>query len=178
MIFCEVITSLKSCRIKCLLEEISNDWDKLNLAAKVLVLIGIFLFVATIFLALFKHGEQTLYKSIEVIFRSSLASVFGFILSSNIKNVCKEGLKNSTINNETYVNEDCKDICNKNIYYYNEGNSVQIIIALITSIISGIVILTIYILNIEIDTEVLSQFRDFMCMSIGFLLGESKIRKL
>ena len=74
-------------------------------------------------------------------------------------------------------NEEHKDICERiREYDYGDGNSVQISIALIITVISAIVILIIYKNNIHTDRVILSQFRDLMFTSIGFLLGECKIR--
>ncbi|WP_195251492.1 hypothetical protein [Romboutsia sp. 1001713B170207_170306_H8] len=164
------------------LTELKTDWDKLNLAAKALVFIGGFLFSTIIFVALYKVYCSEIYKTIEVIFRSSLASVFGFILSSNIKNVKpqnipyveKYSIKEEDIKEED-IKEDCKEVIEKR--YRNEGNSVQIVIAFLVTVISAIVMIIIYVFEITQDVAILSQFRDLMCMSIGFLLGESKIKK-
>ena len=84
---------MKCSRRKALKEEISNDWNKLNLAAQILVLVGGFIFIATVFLAFYKISDDSLYKSVETVFRSCLASIFGFILSSNIKNTEKKSIK-------------------------------------------------------------------------------------
>ena len=88
---------MKSCRIQALIEELIIDWDKLNLAAKLLVYIGFFLIFSTVFISIYKSKNVDLYETIEVIFRTALASVFGFLLSSNIKNSSE---KNSQKNKE------------------------------------------------------------------------------
>ena len=71
---------MKSCRIQALIEELLMDWDKLNLAAKLLVYIGFFLIFATVFISIYKSQNISLYRNIEVIFRTSLSSVFGFFM--------------------------------------------------------------------------------------------------
>ena len=48
---------------------------------KIFVYIGFFLVFSIIFMAIYKSKDTDLYVRIEVIFRISLASVFGFILS-------------------------------------------------------------------------------------------------
>ena len=88
---------MKSCRIQALIEELIIDWDKLNLAAKLLVYIGFFLIFSTVFISIYKSKNVDLYETIEAIFRTALASVFGFFLSSNIKNSSE---KNSQKNKE------------------------------------------------------------------------------
>lgn len=115
-------------------------------------------------------------SEIEVMFRSSLASVFGFILSSNTKNNERRKKGNSLQRSEIKKDEKYEYCERRRDYDYGDGNSVQILIALITSVSSAIVILMIYTKNVNIDISILSQLRDLMCTSIGFLLGESKIR--
>lgn len=115
-------------------------------------------------------------SEIEVMFRSSLASVFGFILSSNTKNNERRKKGNGLQRSEIKKDEKYEYCERRRDYDYGDGNSVQILIALITSVSSAIVILMIYTKNVNIDISILSQLRDLMCTSIGFLLGESKIR--
>ncbi len=162
-------------RIQALKSELKHDWDELNLAAKSLVIIGGLQFAIIIYFAVVDVGSLQISKDIEVIFRSSLASVFGFILSSNTKNSNKKNTGTKSLTRKS--NEEHKDICERiREYDYGDGNSVQISIALIITVISAIVILIIYKNIIHTDSVILSQFRDLMCTSIGFLLGESKIR--
>ena len=165
-------------RIKALKAELKHDWDELNLAAKSLVIIGAIQLGIIIYFSVVDVVSLQISKNIEVIFRSSLASIFGFILSSNTKNnnknMNKKPLTRIGDNEHKY---EYKEVCERiRDYDYGNGNSVQIFIALITTLVSAVVILVIYKNNIPTDTAILSQFRDFMCTSIGFLLGESKIR--
>lgn len=162
-------------------EELKNDWDKLNLAAKVLILIGILVFASSLFIAFYHNASDEIYKSIEVVFRSSLASIFGFLLSSNLKN-SKDYSNNINNNDKGDLDEEGKlnrGDCGEDIEEYNlgEGNSVQLVIAFCICIICTVAILIIYILNLAHDVAAISQLRDLMCSSIGFLLGESKLRK-
>ena len=53
-----VVIYMKSCRIQALIEELLMDWDKLNLAAKLLVYIGFFLIFATVFISIYKSQNQ------------------------------------------------------------------------------------------------------------------------
>ena len=171
---------MKFCRLQALIEELLIDWDKLNLAAKLLVYLGFFLVLSTIFIAICDEKDIDLYNRIEVIFRTSLASVFGFILSSNTKR--KED-KNSyvdkmtiSMDKEKAITEDCKIKKETIKYYYGDGNTVQIIVALLITLIAALVILSIYAFDITKDVVIIVQFRDLMCTSIGFLLGEAKIK--
>ena len=171
---------MKFCRVQALIEELLIDWDKLNLAAKLLVYLGFFLVLSTIFIAICDEKDIDLYNRIEVIFRTSLASVFGFILSSNTKR--KED-KNSyvdkmtiSMDKEKAITEDCKIKKETIKYYYGDGNTVQIIVALLITLIAALVILSIYAFDITKDVVIIVQFRDLMCTSIGFLLGEAKIK--
>ena len=174
----------KDCnRRNSLLKALCNDWDHLNLAFKSLIMIGIVLFIAVITIAFFSNGEIGLKNSIEVVFRSTLASIFGFLLSSNIKQTNENKdivrIKNELESIEKELDEidnsiyehDCEDEVKK--YGYEDGNLVQITIALIVCLVSIIVISIIFITsNIE-NVPAISQIRDLMCSSIGFLLGES-----
>lgn len=162
-------------RIQALRAELKHDWDELNLAAKSLVIIAGLLFIIIIYFAVINTGSLKVSKDIEVVFRSSLASVFGFILSSNTKNNNKKNMGRKSLVRES--DDEYKEMCERiRDYDYGDGNSVQIFIALIITVVSSIVILVIYRNSIPTDSAILSQFRDLMCTSIGFLLGESKIR--
>ena len=164
---------MKSCRIQALIKELIIDWDKLNLAAKILVYIGFFLIFSTVFISIYKSKNVDLYETIEAIFRTALASVFGFLLSSNIKNSSE---KNSQKNKEEAITEECQIKKETDYYYYGEGNTVQVMVALLISVISALIMLGLYIFGFTNNGVMLSQFRDLMCTSIGFLLGEAKIK--
>lgn len=155
-------------------EELKHDWNNINLAAKALIFIGILVFIASLFIAFNQNVSKDIYSSIEVVFRTSLASIFGFLLSSNLKNdnSDKDFLKNSSI---TLGIDDCEE--DREEYNFKEGNSVQLIIAFIICIVCIIAILTIYVLNLAQNIAAISQLRDLMCSSLGFILGESKIKK-
>ena len=168
-----VVIYMKSCRIQALIEELIIDWDKLNLAAKLLVYIGFFLIFSTVFISIYKSKNVDLYETIEAIFRTALASVFGFLLSSNIKNSSE---KNSQKNKEEAITEECQIKKETDYYYYGEGNTVQVMVALLISVISALIMLGLYIFGFTNNGVMLSQFRDLMCTSIGFLLGEAKIK--
>ncbi len=164
-------------RIHALIAVLKHDWDELNLAAKSLVIIGGLLFTIIIYITVSGSLSLQTSKEVEVIFRSSLASVFGFILSSNTKNDNKKSLGRKSLQRRDYEEDECDEMCERiRAYDYCDGNSVQISIALIIAIVSAGVILVIYICSINTDNAILSQFRDLMCTSIGFLLGESKIK--
>ena len=177
---------MKSCRIQALIEELIIDWDKLNLAAKLLVYIGFFLIFSTVFISIYKSKNVDLYETIEVIFRTALASVFGFLLSSNIKNSSeKNSQKNKekllekmtiSMDKEEAITKECKIKKETDYYYYGEGNTVQVMVALLISVISALIMLGLYIFGFTNNGVMLSQFRDLMCTSIGFLLGEAKIK--
>ena len=62
---------MRFCRIQALIEELLMDWDKLNLAAKLLVYIGFFLVFSIIYIAIYKSQNTYLYARIEVIFRKN-----------------------------------------------------------------------------------------------------------
>ncbi len=163
-------------RLRILGIELKKDWDAINLAAKFLVLVAILLMIIIIYFTIDNRTSVTLLNKIQVVFRSSFASVFGFILSSNTKNTCKTTLDNS-MNRLIKHPLDDKEIEEKIIEYnYGDGNTVQILISFVTFAISAMVIFWMYKYDTSIDSAIVSQFRDLMCSSIGFLLGESKIK--
>lgn len=172
---------MKSCRIQALIEELLMDWDNLNLAAKLLVYIGFFLIFATVFISIYKSQNISLYRNIEVIFRTSLASVFGFLLSSSTKCTSQKDRDKIlekmaiSVDKEKAITEECK-VKKETYHYYGEGNTVQVMVALLISIISALVMLGAYTFGFVNDLLIISQFRDLMCTSLGFLLGEAKIK--
>ena len=176
-----VVIYMKSCRIQALIEELLMDWDKLNLAAKLLVYIGFFLIFATVFISIYKSQNISLYRNIEVIFRTSLASVFGFLLSSSTKCTSQKDRDKIlekmaiSVDKEKAITEECK-VKKETYHYYGEGNTVQVMVALLISIISALVMLGAYTFGFVNDLLIISQFRDLMCTSLGFLLGEAKIK--
>lgn len=167
-------------------KELMNDWDELNIAFKALIIIGITLFLVVIGIAFFSDGGSGIKNSLEVVFRSTLASVFGFLLSSNIKNNSKK--KNAEMNKiqaELKKVESELELLDKSIeltdakcsleenYTNKDINIVQIIIAISICIISILVIGLLLITNNLENVPAISQIRDLMCSSIGFLIGES-----
>lgn len=176
-----VVIYMKSCRIQALIEELLMDWDKLNLAAKLLVYIGFFLIFATVFISIYKSQNISLYRNIEVIFRTSLSSVFGFLLSSSTKCTSQKDRDKIlekmaiSVDKENAITEECK-VKKETYNYYGEGNTVQVMVALLISIISALVMLGAYTFGFVNDLLIIYQFRDLMCTSLGFLLGEAKIK--
>lgn len=81
-----------------------------------------------------------------------------------------------SVDKEKAITEECKIKKEKLKYYYGEGNIVQIVVALLIALISSLVILGAYIFSFTENLEIIGQFKDLMCTSIGFLLGEEKIK--
>ena len=80
----------KKCnRIKFLIE-LLKDWDELNLAFKSLLFIGGLMFLIIALLTVFGNEGNISQDSIESMFRTTVSSVFGFLLSSNIKMTIKK----------------------------------------------------------------------------------------
>jgi len=88
-------------------------------------------------------------------------------------------MKTSKINKASTQNNIMRNECEEEIieHNYKEGNMIQIFIALTICIVSIITILTIYVLDITHNIVAITQLRDLMCSAIGFLLGESSIKK-
>ncbi|MEF9990983.1 MAG: hypothetical protein RRZ84_01710 [Romboutsia sp.] len=165
---------MKNNRFRVLKKEIMSDWDKLNIAAKILVIAGALIFMTSIFIAFYDVPSNQITRDIEVIFRSSVASIFGFVLSSNLKN-SKVSQKNIEKYEKALEHESCDKISEK--YNYCDGNSIQLLIAFFICMVTIISTGSVYVFKIDIDPATISQLRDLMCTSIGFLLGESDIRK-
>ncbi|MGL4911407.1 MAG: hypothetical protein ACRC3Y_03150 [Romboutsia sp.] len=176
----------KDCNRKNILKkEFVNDWDELNIAFKLLLCIGLVLFIIVIAIAFFSNGEHGLKNSLEVVFRTTLASVFGFLLSSNIKyNNRKRQMEIEKIESELKNilaeldeldenNTIDKNACDLESLYYDKNiNLVQIIIAFTVCIISIIILGILIVTNNLENVPSISQIRDLMCSSVGFLIGE------
>ena len=81
-----------------------------------------------------------------------------------------------SMDKEEAITEECQIKKETDYYYYGEGNTVQVMVALLISVISALIMLGLYIFGFTNNGVMLSQFRDLMCTSIGFLLGEAKIK--
>ena len=177
----------KNCKRKnILLNKFKYDWDELNISFKALIVIGIVLFLVVILFTFLSDGGKGTKNTIQGVFSSTLASVFGFLLSSNIrlnkkkKSITIEQIKAElrkleseleNFNDNTEENEQCE----LEQFYNDESlNLVQIAIALGISIISISVLSVILITNNLQNIQSISQLRDLMCSSIGFLIGESR----
>lgn len=174
-----------------LIKELIHDWDELNIAFKSLIIVGLILFLVVILTSIYSDGGGGLKNSLEVVFRTTLASVFGFLLSSNIKINSKKKnaeieriklqLKNVETELKTAESEMEKLDKNKNkscdlelnYMYNNEINIVQISIALGISAVCISILGGLLITNNLDNVPAVSQIRDLMCSSIGFLIGES-----
>lgn len=178
--------SNKNCNRKKFTNKFRQDWNELNLYFKSLIIVGIILFLVVILVTIFTNTEQVAKNQIGGVFRTTLASVFGFLLSSNIRfNEKKKNIKIEEIKNELNKIELDLDIIQEDIksnkeyeleqYYDNEDiNLVQIAIALGISIICILVLSLILITDNFDNAPSISQIRDLMCTSIGFLIGASK----
>lgn len=140
-----------------------------------------------ILIAFFSNGGRGLKNSIEVVFKTTLASVFGFLLSSNIKfNKIEKSIKIEDIKKELNEIEENIDILEENIgekvddcelelyYKYRDINLVQISIALVICIVCIFALGILSVTNNLENIQAVSQIRDLMCSSVGFLIGESK----
>lgn len=155
----------KSCsKINAFRQEFFNDWYMLNLQAKSLILLGFLMLFATIFISCLPNFP----KEIGVLFRSLLSSIFGFFLSSNLK----ADKSDKKVLNQFRC---CDDTIEK--YNFKDGNMIQIIIAVSICLISIFSIVFVYGFGLSSCVPTLSQLGSFTSSSIGFLLGEAKIKK-
>lgn len=169
----------KKCnRIKFFLIELLKDWDELNLAFKSLLFIGGLIFLIIVLFTVFGDEGNSSQDSIESMFRTTVSSVFGFLLSSNIKNDNKKNaisIKNLRYESQKEQNlSKNDDYCEySDIYKTIEVNIIQILVALFTTIISIIVLSILLVTNNLDNVASISQIRVLMCSSIGFLIGEA-----
>ena len=169
----------KKCnRIKFFLIELLKDWDELNLAFKSLLFIGGLIFLIIVLFTVFGDEGNSSQDSIESMFRTTVSSVFGFLLSSNIKNDNKKNaisIKNLRYESQKEQNSPKDDdFCEySDIYKTIEVNIIQILVALLTTIISIIVLSILLVTNNLDNVASISQIRVLMCSSIGFLIGEA-----
>ena len=181
----------KQCSVKkILIREFVNDWLELNIPFKTLIILGAILFIVVIGIAFFSDGGNGIKNTIEVVFRTTLASIFGFLLSSNIKFNKKQNniniekikgelsdieLKLDSLEDDLQEDIDNTEKCEIYEYYHDQDtNMVQISIALIIAIISICALCVLLITNNLDNAQSISQLRDLMCSSVGFLIGESK----
>ena len=181
------MSNKKCTRRGLLIKEIKHDCDELNISFKSLIIVGALLFLVVIHIAFFSNVGVGVKNSIEVVFRTTLASVFGFLLSSNIKFNKKEiSIKIEAIKKELIKMEENIDTLEENIeekaencelepyYKYKDTNLVQISIALAICIMCIFVLGILSMTNNLENAQAISQISDLMCSSVGFLIGESK----
>ena len=166
--------------------ELRHDWDSLNFPSKVLLFIGIILFILSISILFIELGSNTLINSIEVIFRTSLSSIFGFFLSSSLSGNKKDARFNpqstedNSLSNPTNKLSEVDDIdCKLDVYKYNyhDSNLIRILLSCAVALICIFILWLCMVFNIVTKVASITQLRDLMCSSIGFLLGESRIKK-
>lgn len=135
-----------------------SDWNELNLQFKALMIIGIMI-IGILLLNIFINQ---LSNDTSILLTSTILSIFGFLLSgkkNKIDNIFRE---------EKYCNEEIEK------YNFNCGNIIQIIISICLVIIC---VISIIFIDWTGNRSLFSFFRDLMNISIGFLLGESKINR-
>ncbi len=179
----------KCSRINAFLEVLKMDWDNLNMACKMLLFIGLILFISNVCIVFNGDSSDSLVSSIQVIIRTSFSSIFGFFLSSNMSSgkvpdiitVPKNG---DNANNSTGTNRSSdsspddsssKDCATK--FNYVDGNLFRLSLASVLALACLSVLLICARLHLVDNIASVSQTRDLMCSSIGFLLGEAKIKK-
>lgn len=169
-------------------------WKEISISDKALIIIMIFLLLQSIHNLFTPESTNPNSLSINLIVRTSIASIFGYFLSENfLKNkvvksedsdiivpVNKSDIVSNKNSNVTSTN-DCitsnstlKD-SNNNIKDYICNKTVQILIALIVCIIalfSLIIGSNLNLISSNTNPTVI-HLRDLICNCIGFLLGHS-----
>ncbi|MBN1039796.1 hypothetical protein DVW12_13895 [Clostridium botulinum] len=133
------------------------------------------------------NSEETV-NGIDIIVRTTIASIFGYFISSNFVKDKKEVLYEKESNkyylenensNKAYLNDNNKVIINnnnENLYDENKksrASEEQIVIVFIIGLVSLILLLLVrdFIQVSDLDIPIISQLRDIVCGCVGFLLG-------
>ncbi|WP_252231138.1 hypothetical protein [Clostridium sp. ZBS15] len=165
--------------------------SKICLGDKCLIIFMIIIFIHVTF-DLFIGGnginsEETV-NAIDIIVRTTIASIFGYFISSNFVKNKKEILDEKESNkcylenknsNKAYLNDNKKVIINNNNEHLdgenkqNRASEEQIIIVFIIGLASMILLLLVrdFIQVSNPDIPIISQLRDIVCGCVGFLLG-------
>ncbi|MDR5588436.1 MULTISPECIES: hypothetical protein [Clostridium] len=165
--------------------------SKICLGDKCLIIFMIIIFIHVTF-DLFIGGnginsEETV-NAIDIIVRTTIASIFGYFISSNFVKNKKEILDEKESNkcylenknsNKAYLNDNKKLIINNNNEHLdgenkqNRASEEQIIIVFIIGLASMILLLLVrdFIQVSNPDIPIISQLRDIVCGCVGFLLG-------
>lgn len=152
--------SSKHFKFKILYNKLIDDWYDLNLYFKALMII-MFIIIIVLFSDIF---IKKLSHDTSILFESTILSITGFLLSSNKKQKTTQGMFRIKKDYSEEIEE----------YKYSDGNLVQIIISIF---LITICIIAIIIINFIDTYSFFYFFKDLMNISIGFLLGESKINK-
>ncbi len=133
------------------------------------------------------NSEETV-NGIDIIVRTTIASIFGYFISSNFVKDKKEVLYEKESNKYYLENENSNKVClndnNKVIINNNNENledenkksrasEEQIVIVFIIGLVSLILLLLVrdFIQVSDLDIPIISQLRDIVCGCVGFLLG-------
>ncbi|WP_252234591.1 hypothetical protein [Clostridium sp. ZS1] len=133
------------------------------------------------------NSEETV-NGIDIIVRTTIASIFGYFISSNFVKDKKEVLYEKESNKYYLENENSNKVClndnnkviinnnNENLYDENKksrASEEQIVIVFIIGLVSLILLLLVrdFIQVSDLDIPIISQLRDIVCGCVGFLLG-------
>lgn len=168
-------------------------WKQIPINDKALIIIMIILLIQSIYNLFNPEPIGTNAMSINIITRTSIASIFGYFLSENfLKNeIIKSKNSNVIVSlNKNKVNSNNSEDSSNNNYLINENHSInsnadlkeyicnktlQIIIALIVCVIAllSLIIGNCFNLIPSSASPTVIQFRDLISGCIGFLLGHS-----
>ena len=169
-------------------------WKETHISDKALIIIMLILLIQSIHNLFNPEPTEATALSINIIIRTSIASIFGYFLSENfLKNdLTKSNNSNTTIpiNKNKIDDNNSEDNTNNLISYNNNQKSsnskeyicnktLQIIVALIVCIISllSLIIGNSFNLIPPSANPTVIQFRDLISGCIGFLVGHSSNSK-
>ena len=194
-----------------ILEYIKESLDRINLIDKCLIIFMMILMAQSIYNLFVNEANLNAGGTIDILIRTTQASVFGYFLSANFikkdkaskwdnnkkkeesirydvnKDILKRMIDDNSENAVDSINDNSIDVNNyaqskqdKHISNYpndnydeNSTTEQQIIIVTVIGIISLIAIIMARDFNIDttLSAATISQLRDFVSGSVGFLLG-------
>lgn len=192
-----------------ILEYIKKSLDKINLIDKCLIIFMMILMFQSIYNLFVNEANLNGGATIDILIRTTEASVFGYFLSANFikkdrlfkgnskkeesinsdenKDITGRMIDDNSENAVDFINDNSKNADNyvqskqdeyipkskDNNYDENDTSEQQIIIVTVIGIISLIAIIMVRNCNLDTTDSVatISQLRDFVSGSVGFLLG-------
>ncbi len=152
---------------------LNNLISLLSASDKSLIIISLVLLVQCIINLFYPSTLTKQATNIDIVFRRSIAAIFGYFISSNfINRNINHKQNNSTLQN-TKINIDAQNASNKSPII---SKNLQVILVSTFGIISLIVLIFArdFVPMFEGDLQVIDLLKDLISGCIGFLMGSNK----